>query len=174
MSGPPPKFHGVSDLRAFFRTNQTPIYFVSPTAFNLLGMDRWVRNFHYVTYFDSFEGSHPNVFVPEDRRAPEFESIEDICNYLLRHPEVLSFTAAHGPGGRVVPGRWETSTLQYDPSRQYADFVVVKDSGTYSTRWLRGAAERTFGPPRQTYVVGPYTIMTWHANLLTQLGQHRG
>jgi hypothetical protein len=83
-------------------------------------------------------------------------------------------SVGHGPGGRVVPGRWETSTLQYDPSRQYADFVVVKNSGTYSTRWLRGAAERTFGPPRQTYVVGPYTIMTWDANLLTRLGRHRG
>ena len=83
-------------------------------------------------------------------------------------------SVGRGPGGRVVPGHWETSTLQYDPSRQYADFVVVKDSGTYSTRWLRGAAERTFGPPRQTYVVGPYTIMTWHANLLTRLGRHRG
>ena len=83
-------------------------------------------------------------------------------------------SVGHGPGGRVVPGHWETSTLQYDPSRQYADFVVVKDSGTYSTRWLRDAAERTFGPPRQTYVVGPYTIMTWHANLLTRLGRHRG
>jgi hypothetical protein len=83
-------------------------------------------------------------------------------------------SVGHGPGGRVVPGNWETSTLQYDPSRQYADFVVVKNSGTYSTRWLRGAAERTFGPPRQTYVVGPYTIMTWHANLLARLGRHRG
>ena len=83
-------------------------------------------------------------------------------------------SVGRGPGGRVVPGHWETSTLQYDPSRQYADFVVVKDSGTYSTRWLRGAAERTFGPPRQTYVVGPYTIMTWHANLLTRLGRYRG
>ncbi len=102
MSGPPPMFRGVSDLREFFRTNQTPIYFISPTAFNLLGIDRWVRNFHYVTYFDSFEGSHPNVFVPQDRTAPEFESIEDICNYLLQNPEVISFTAAHGPGGRAV------------------------------------------------------------------------
>jgi hypothetical protein len=83
-------------------------------------------------------------------------------------------SVGRGPGGRVVPGHWETSTLQYDPSRQYADFVVVKNSGTYSTRWLPGAAERTFGPPRQTYVVGPYTIMTWHANLLTRLGRHRG
>ncbi len=83
-----PKLRGVSDLREFFRTNQRPIYFVSPTAFNLLGIDRWVRDFRYVCQYDSFDGGHPNVFVPADRRAPEFESIEDICNYLLRHPEV--------------------------------------------------------------------------------------
>ena len=58
---------GISEIRAFFRTNETPIYFVSPTPFNLLGIDRWVRNFFYVTYFDSFEGAHPRVFVPQDR-----------------------------------------------------------------------------------------------------------
>ena len=82
-------------------------------------------------------------------------------------------SVGHGSGGRVVPGHWETSTLLYDPSRQYADFVVVKDSGTYSTRWLRAAAERTFGPPQHTYAVGPYTIMTWPGNLLAQLGKPR-
>ena len=102
MSGPPAKFHGVSDLREFFRTNQPPIYFVSPTAFNLLGLDRWVRSFRYVCYYDSFDGGHPNVFVPADRRAPEFESIEDICNYLLRHPEVASMRRAEGQGGLVT------------------------------------------------------------------------
>jgi hypothetical protein len=83
-------------------------------------------------------------------------------------------SVGHGRSGRVVPGNWETSTLLYDPSRQHADFVVVENSGTYSTRWLRAAAERTFGPPQQTYVVGPYTIMTWPANLLTRLGKPRG
>ncbi len=82
-------------------------------------------------------------------------------------------SVGHGRGGRVVPGHWETSTLLYDPSRQYADFVVVKDSGTYSTRWLRAAAERTFGAPQHTYAVGPYTIMTWPRNLLAQLGKPR-
>jgi biotin carboxylase len=102
MTDSPPKLRGVSDLREFFRTNQTPIYFVSPTAFNLLGIDRWVRNFHYVSYYDSFEGSHPSVFVPADRRAPEFESIEDICNYLLAHAEVTSWVRSHGPDGRAV------------------------------------------------------------------------
>ncbi len=98
----PARLRGVSDLREFFRTNQRPIYFVSPTPFNLLGIDRWVRNFRYVVHYDSFGGGHPNVFVPADRRAPEFESIEDICNYLLRHPEVRGLVRSHGPGGLVT------------------------------------------------------------------------
>jgi len=68
------RLRGVSELRSFFRTNQTPIYFISPTAFNLLGIDRWVRNFYYVTYFDSFEGSHPRIFVPTQRERREFQS----------------------------------------------------------------------------------------------------
>jgi biotin carboxylase len=93
------RLHGVSELREYFRTNRQPIYFVSPTAFNLLGIDRWVRNFRYVCLYDSFEGSHPNIVVPGDRRAPEFESIEDICNYLLRHPEVAAMMRAEDPGG---------------------------------------------------------------------------
>jgi biotin carboxylase len=93
------RLHGVSELREYFRTNRQPIYFVSPTAFNLLGIDRWVRNFRYVCLYDSFEGSHPNIFVPGDRRAPEFESIEDVCNYLLRHPEVAAMMRAEDPGG---------------------------------------------------------------------------
>ena len=93
---------GISEIRAFFRTNETPIYFVSPTAFNLLGIDRWLRNFFYVNYFDSFEGTHPRVFVPKDRPYREFESMEDICNYLLRHKEVLDEIERRGPGGKAV------------------------------------------------------------------------
>ena len=95
----PSRIRGVSALREYFRTNQRPIYFVSPTAFNLLGINRWVRNFRYICHYDSFEGEHPNVFVPGDRRAPEFESIEEICNYLLRHPEVRDLVHSNGPGG---------------------------------------------------------------------------
>jgi biotin carboxylase len=93
---------GISEIRAFFRTNQTPIYFISPTAFNLLGIDRWVRNFFYVNQFDSFEGSHPRVFVPKDRPYREFSSMEDICNYLLGHDEVIAWIRAKGPGGKAV------------------------------------------------------------------------
>jgi biotin carboxylase len=87
---------GVADIRGFFRTNRTPIYFVSPTAFNLLGIDRWVREFKFVNYFDSFGGSHPNVFVPEERPYREFESIEEINSYLLEHKEVRDLVGDDG------------------------------------------------------------------------------
>jgi biotin carboxylase len=93
---------GISEIRAFFRTNQTPIYFVSPTAFNLLGIDRWVRNLFYVNYFDSFEGSHPRVFVPDERPYREFESMEDICNELLANREVQAEVTRRGASGKAV------------------------------------------------------------------------
>jgi biotin carboxylase len=93
---------GISEIRAFFRTNRIPIYFISPTAFNLLGIDRWLRNFFYINYFDSFEGTHPRVFVPRELPYREFESMEDICNYLLGHKEVLDRIKRDGPGGRAL------------------------------------------------------------------------
>jgi biotin carboxylase len=89
---------GVADIRRFFRTNETPVYFVSATAFNLLGIDRWVRNFRFVNYYDSFDGLHPNVFVPRERPPRSFGSIEEICNYLLGHKEVVDFVSERGPG----------------------------------------------------------------------------
>ena len=67
---------GIPDIRRFFRTNETPVYFVSATAFNLLGIDRWVRNFRFVNYYDSFDGHHPHVFVPREREPRPFESIQ--------------------------------------------------------------------------------------------------
>jgi len=97
-----PTLHGIPDIRAYFRMNPTPVYFISPTAFNLLGIDRWLRNFFYITYFDSFEGSHPRVFVPKERPPREFESMEDICNYLLGHKEVLDRIERGGAGGKAV------------------------------------------------------------------------
>lgn len=37
----------ISEVRHFFRTNDVPIYFVGATPFNLLGLDRWIRNFFH-------------------------------------------------------------------------------------------------------------------------------
>ena len=98
----PPPLRGVSEIRRFFRTANTPVYFVSATAFNLLGIDRWVPTFRYLNYYDSFDGSHPNVFVPTHHSPPSFESIEEICNYLLGHKETRDFIRENGPGGKAV------------------------------------------------------------------------
>src|SRR5688572_18623631 len=78
----------MSEIRTFFRTNQQPVFFIGPTAFNLLGLDRWVRNFSYVAYYDGWDGAHPLVFSPKAKPYVEFSSGEDINNHLLRHPEV--------------------------------------------------------------------------------------
>jgi hypothetical protein len=90
-----PILQGISQIRGFLRTSEQPVYFVSPTAFNLLGIDRWVRSFHYVNWFDSFDGTHPRVFVPTHRPHHDFQGMEDVCNALLRHAEVREWSSKH-------------------------------------------------------------------------------
>jgi biotin carboxylase len=107
-----PTLRGIPEIRRFFRTNGTPVYFVSATAFNLLGIDRWVRNLRFVNYYDSFDGWHPNVFVPKERTPRAFGSIEEICNYLLGHKEVADYVASRGPGGRVAFLMFDEETEQ--------------------------------------------------------------
>src|SRR6202048_3998585 len=88
--------HGIAEIPQVFRTYSQPIYFVGPTAFNLLGIDRWVRNFQYIAYYDSWDGMHPRVFTPENRPYVEFESSEQINNYLLRDAEVREHLRRRG------------------------------------------------------------------------------
>lgn len=85
------KLKGISDIRRFFHRNETPIYFISATNFNLLGIDEWVRNFRHITHINCFDSRHPNTFVPQEIPHPEFTSIEDINNYLLQHKDVIDF-----------------------------------------------------------------------------------
>ncbi|HEX9794528.1 MAG TPA: biotin carboxylase [Planctomycetota bacterium] len=95
---------GVSDVRRYFFRNELPTYFVSATPFNLLGMDEWVRNFTYINYVDCFDGEHPHVFVPAEKPHAVFQSIEEINNYLLKHPDVKALIRKNAPGGRGPKG----------------------------------------------------------------------
>ena len=94
---------GISDIRRFFYTNDKPIYFISATNFNLLGADEWVKGFKFITYINCFNHQHPNVFTPkEEVPHEEFQSIEDINNYLLEHKEVVDYIRSRGEGGKVM------------------------------------------------------------------------
>ena len=107
-----PPLKGISGIRTFFRTNQQPIYFIGPTAFNLLGIDRWVRNFQYIAYYDSWDGAHPRVFTPKHRPYIEFKSSEHIINYLLRDPEVQAHIKRRGGTPMVAMVFFDEETEQ--------------------------------------------------------------
>ena len=96
------KLKNISDIRRYFHRNQTPIYFISATNFNLLGISEWVQNFRYINYLDCFDGRHPNVRIPTEQPHREFSGIEDINNYLLQHKEVMDYVEHRGPGGKAV------------------------------------------------------------------------
>lgn len=93
---------GISDIRRYFYKNETPIYFISATNFNLLGADEWIKGFKFICNIECFDGLHPNVIAPkEEIPHDEFESIEDINNYLLQHPEIQSFINSRKKGAKA-------------------------------------------------------------------------
>lgn len=92
----------ISEIRRFFHRNDQPIYFVSATNFNLLGIDEWVKNFKYINYIDCYDGRHPNVIIPSEAPHAEFTSIEDINNYLLGHKEVVDYMEGRGDKPKLV------------------------------------------------------------------------
>lgn len=92
----------ITNIRQIFENNTTPIYFISATNFNLLGMDEWIKNFTFISHIDCFEDKHPNVFSPKTEiEHEEFQSIEEINNYLLQHPEVIQFIKSRSVNGKI-------------------------------------------------------------------------
>ncbi|MEQ9413847.1 MAG: biotin carboxylase, partial [Cyclobacteriaceae bacterium] len=53
-----PVLNGISDIRRFFYRNETPVYFISATNFNLLGADEWIKGFKFICYIECFDGLH--------------------------------------------------------------------------------------------------------------------
>lgn len=96
----------LADIKQYFKANKTPIYFISATNFNLLGMDEWINNFTFISHIDSFGGQHPHLFSPKTEVPhEEFTSIEDINNYLLQHPEVKQYIkdrSVNGQAGKAL------------------------------------------------------------------------
>lgn len=102
VAKPKSVLNGIPDLRRFFYKNETPIYFISATNFNLLGADEWIKGFKFINYIECFDGLHPNVFSPK-KEIPhdEFEGIEDINDYLLQHPEVQEYIKSRKKGKKA-------------------------------------------------------------------------
>lgn len=92
----------ISEVRRYFHRNEDPIFFISATNFNLLGIDEWCKNFKFINYINCYDNRHPNTFVPPEAPHPEFESIEDIVAYLLEHKEVIDYIKSKGGKPKAV------------------------------------------------------------------------
>ncbi len=103
------QLRGLSQIFTFMRTSPTPVYFVSPTPYNILGIDQWVGAFEYISYFDAFDGHHPHVFVPRHEGMPDFSSFEAVNTYLLAHKDVADRVRARG-GGKALFVMFEEET----------------------------------------------------------------
>ncbi len=125
-----PMLKNISEIRRYFHRNDEPVYFVSATNFNLLGLDEWVKNFKYISYMDCFDGRHPNVLVPSELPHDEFGSIEDINNYLLEHKEVRDYVKSRG-------GKPNFVFLMFDESTE----ALVEELG--GTIWFPKASLRS-------------------------------
>ncbi len=67
----------------------------------MLGADEWIKGFKFICHIECFDGQHPNVFSPKTEIPhDEFQSIEDINNYLLQHPEVQEFILSRRNKGK--------------------------------------------------------------------------
>lgn len=128
---PMPTLRNMSEIRTFFRTNETPIFFVGPTAFNLLGIDRWVRNFTFVTFYDSWDGYHPRVFTPPLIDHDEFTSGEDVNNYLLTHPAVREHIASFGGRPKIAMVFFDTDTERICAESGYDLILPTHELRTY-------------------------------------------
>jgi len=93
-----PVLRSLSDIYRYFREHADPIYFISPTPYNLLGIDEWVGGFRYITYFDSFDGAHARSFSPTHAGPRDFESFESVNSYLLGNKQVIDYIKATGQG----------------------------------------------------------------------------
>jgi len=93
-----PVLRDLSQVYRYFRSSTKPIYFVSPTPYNVLGIDQWVSGFRYISYFDSFDGAHPHLFSPTHSGARDFETFESVNTYLLSNKEVIDYIKRTGIG----------------------------------------------------------------------------
>jgi hypothetical protein len=72
--------------------------------------------------------------------------------------------------GRLGPYSWEMDLRVFNPASHRANFVVVSPDKVPTAVTARQAVA-TFGPPARTYRFGPYSVLVWDKNLLTELAE---
>lgn len=80
------------------RKNTTPIYFIDCCLYVALGMENYVGGLHFICAADTFNGLHPNIFVPKSFIYNYSLTQEQVVNALLCNEEVIDYIQKNGQG----------------------------------------------------------------------------
>jgi hypothetical protein len=68
------------------------------------------------------------------------------------------------------PDLWLAKPEWYDPATEQANFVVLSSAPGFKNNWEpRALISKYFGRPAHVYNFGPYTVMVWDKNILSDL-----
>ena len=68
------------------------------------------------------------------------------------------------------PDLWLAKPAWYDPTAQQANFVVLSSTPGFKNNWEpRTQISKVFGRPAHVYNFGPYTVMVWDRNILSDV-----
>ncbi len=88
----------MDDLKNKMHQNTIPIYFVDPCLYVALGMESYVGALHFICAVDTFNGLHPNIFVPKSFIYNYSLTSEEVVNALLCNEEVIDYIQKNGQG----------------------------------------------------------------------------
>jgi hypothetical protein len=85
------KLDNFETIKQFFSTLKQKYLFVSPTNFNVLGMEKWVKNWKSINLIDVFDGHNSSVMLPNTNHFPVFKDIEDVNAFLLNQENTIQY-----------------------------------------------------------------------------------
>ncbi len=103
----------LQEVKDFLAESPQPIFYISRSATNLVGVDRVSRGFHYVTLSDSWDGAHPRAFAPTNVPRLEPRGNIQVVNWLLQNDQVQAYIQEHTPAGytpQVVIAMFDAKT----------------------------------------------------------------
>ncbi len=91
----------ITDIRRFFEENETPIFFINSSDYNMMGAQAWIGQFSFITVIDFYEGNLPQLFclAPHMPGGDSAMTLEEINTRLLSHDEVRRFILSKAKAG---------------------------------------------------------------------------
>lgn len=134
MVAPTPR--SLPEVIAYLQDSPQPVFYVSRTAANLLGVERYLSGFSYILLEDSWAGGHPRVFTPPDIPRVKPHDPAAVVNWLLRNPRVRDHIAAQTPAGfqpHIVAAFFNEQTERLCKEFDYRLIMPRSRFGTAST-----------------------------------------